>query len=180
MIATRTHLTSKPLPEAFERLFREHSEFIYRTAYRITGCSEDAEDVVQSLFVQLMRRDMPAEFLKNSKAYLYRSAVNISLNLIRGRKRSNFTEEVEELEDASTAEETRGQREVRQRLRTAMAELHPKAAEILVLRYVHGYTDAEIARLLRTSRGTVAVSLFRSRLRLRTSIRKMGEHNETT
>jgi RNA polymerase sigma-70 factor (ECF subfamily) len=106
--------------------------------------------------------------------------VNISLNLIRGRKRSNFTEEVEELEDASTAEETRGQREVRQRLRTAMAELHPKAAEILVLRYVHGYTDAEIARLLGTSRGTVAVSLFRSRLRLRTSIRKMGEHNETT
>jgi RNA polymerase sigma factor (sigma-70 family) len=61
-----------------------------------------------------------------------------------------------------------------------MAELHPKAAEILVLRYVHGYTDAEIAKLLGTSRGTVAVSLFRSRLRLRKSIRRMGDNDETT
>ena len=180
LIATWAQRPLKPLTEPFERLFREHSEFIFRTAYRITGCSEDAEDVVQTLFVQLMRRELPAEFLKNSKAYLYRSAVNISLNLIRSRKRNQCVEDPSELEDASTTEETRGQREIRQRLRIAMAELHPKAAEILLLRHVHGYTDAEIAKLLGTSRGTVAVSLFRSRRRLRDSIRKMGDDNETT
>jgi DNA-directed RNA polymerase specialized sigma24 family protein len=67
----------EPLAEPFELLFREHSEFIFRSAYRITGRSEDAEDVVQTLFVQLLRRDLPTEFLKTSKAYLYRSAVKL-------------------------------------------------------------------------------------------------------
>ena len=180
MIATWAHRDSNPLPEAVERLFRDHAEFIFRTAYRITGCSEDAEDVVQTLFVQLIRRDLSADFLRNSRAYLHRSAVNISLNLLRSRKRTDHSDGADEVEDASSFEESRGQSEISQRLRSAMAELHPKAAEILVLRYVHGYTDAEIAKLLGTSRGTVAVSLFRSRLRLRKSIRRMGDNDETT
>ena len=179
MIATWTHRSSNPLPEVVERLFRDHAEFIFRTAYRITGCSEDAEDVVQTLFVQLIRRELPADFLRNSKSYLHRSAVNLSLNLLRSRKRIEHYDNVEEVEAVSSEEESRGQREISQRLRSAVAELHPKAAEILVLRYVHGYTDTEIAKLLGTSRGTVAVSLFRSRLRLRKSIRRMGDHNET-
>ncbi len=179
MIAAWPQRDSNCLPEAVESLFREHAEFIFRTAYRITGCSEDAEDVVQTLFVQLIRRDLSADFLKNSKAYLHRSTVNISLNVLRSRKRTEHSDKAEEVEDASSGEESRGQREISQRLRSAMAELHPKAAEILVLRYVHGYTDAEIAKLLGTSRGTVAVSLFRSRLRLRKSIRGMGNDNET-
>ena len=54
-----------------------------------------------------------------------------------------------------------------------MAELTPKAAEILILRHVHGYSDAEIAEFLGKSRGTIAVSLFRTRARLRKSIRSL-------
>jgi RNA polymerase sigma factor (sigma-70 family) len=48
-----------------------------------------------------------------------------------------------------------------------VAELSRGAAEILILRYVHGCSDAEIAKRLGTSRGTIAVSLYRSRARLR-------------
>ena len=46
-----------------------------------------------------------------------------------------------------------------------------KAAEIFILRYVRGYSDTEIGGLLGTSRGTIAISLFRTRSRLRKSIR---------
>jgi RNA polymerase sigma factor (sigma-70 family) len=60
---------------------------------------------------------------------------------------------------------------MRETLCEALAELNEKAAEILILRYVHGYSDSEIASLLGTTRGTIAVSLFRSRRRLRKSIR---------
>jgi RNA polymerase sigma factor (sigma-70 family) len=56
-------------------------------------------------------------------------------------------------------------------VRQGLGELGSKAAEILILRHVHGYSDVEIAKFLGTSRGTVAVSLFRSRARLRKSIR---------
>ena len=43
----------------------------------------------------------------------------------------------------------------------------PDAAHILILRYAHNFSDAEIAKLLGLSRTTVAVRLFRSRARLR-------------
>ena len=68
MIATFTPVTAPAYPESFERIFREHSGFVYRTAYRVTGSVEDAEDVLQTLFVRLLPRDLPPEFEKNPKA----------------------------------------------------------------------------------------------------------------
>jgi RNA polymerase sigma factor (sigma-70 family) len=65
--------------------------------------------------------------------------------------------------------------EAERRLYDAIASLHPVSGQILMLRYVHNHSLAEIARLLRTTRSTVAVSLFRSRARLRKLIRALGE-----
>jgi RNA polymerase sigma factor (sigma-70 family) len=53
----------------------------------------------------------------------------------------------------------------------ALTELTPEAVHILILRYVHDYSDAHIARLLGTSRTVIAVRLFRSRARLRKLMR---------
>jgi RNA polymerase sigma-70 factor (ECF subfamily) len=163
------------LPEEFEQLYCEHSRFIYRTAYRITGNGEDAEDAMQTLFVRLLRHDLPPDFDRNPKAYLYRAAVNIALNIVRARKlRSPETIDAE----PSLHEESRGEEHAREVLRQAMTALSPKAAEILILRHVHGYSDAEIAKFLGTSRGTIAVSLFRTRARLRKVIRaRLGEES---
>jgi len=62
-------------------------------------------------------------------------------------------------------------------LREALGELSPRAAEIFVLKHVEGYDNAEIAEMLGTSRGTVAVLLFRARVRLKKSVRKrLGEN----
>jgi RNA polymerase sigma factor (sigma-70 family) len=54
-----------------------------------------------------------------------------------------------------------------QRLHNAISKLSPRTVEILLLRYVHAYTEPEIAKQLGRSRGTIAVTLFRSRNRLR-------------
>ena len=171
MIAITPQVTVQCLPEKLERIFREHARFIYRTAYRVTGNSEDAEDVLQNLFVQLMRRELPPEFDRNSKAYLYRAAVNLALNVIRARVRRSAEHVPVDLEDPAFREQSRAESEIAGRVRQALGELNVKAAEILILRYVHGYSDSEIATLLGTTRGTIAVSLFRSRARLRKSIR---------
>lgn len=176
LIAIATRETARCLPEEFERIYREHSQFIYRTAYRITGNREDAEDVLQNLCVRMLRRELPPEFERNPKAYLYRAAVNVALNLVRSKPRSVQTDAVFDLEDPSSRPRSRGEVEIFEGLRRTVAELNKRAAEILILRYVHGYSDVEIAKLLGTSRGTIAVSLFRSRARLRKSIRAyLGE-----
>ena len=52
-----------------------------------------------------------------------------------------------------------------------LAELPPEAAEILTLRYIHNYSDADIAKMMGASRGTIAMRLVRARSRLRKLMR---------
>jgi len=171
-IASEPQSKGGTLPRDFERLFREHYEFVHRTAHRITGNSSDAEDVLQTLFLRLLRHDFSRELGTNPKAYLYRATVNLALDVIRSRQRHSFvSDSMELLEARDGGTPSRGEEDILSRLRAALAELKPKAVEILVLRHVHGYTDVEIAKLLGTTRGTIAVSLFRTRSRLRKSIR---------
>jgi RNA polymerase sigma factor (sigma-70 family) len=57
------------------------------------------------------------------------------------------------------------------RLYEAIAELAPQAAQIVILRYMHNKSDAEIARMFGVSRGAIALKLFRSRMKLRKLLR---------
>src|SRR5262250_3097862 len=79
-------VNDKQSTQEFERIFREHSQFVYRTAYGVTGNAEDAEDVLQTIFLRLVRRDIPPNLKRNPKAYLYRAAVNVSLSTLRSRR----------------------------------------------------------------------------------------------
>jgi RNA polymerase sigma-70 factor (ECF subfamily) len=173
MIATATILNARQLPEEFESVFREHCEFVYRTAYRVTGSEEDAEDVLQTLFLRLLRNPLPPDVRKNPRAYLYRSAVNTALNVVRSRKREVLTDNADDLVTTVSRQQSLGDKDIGEELRIALSQLRPRAAEIFILRHVHGYSDAEIGKLLGTSRGTIAISLFRTRTRLRKSIRKL-------
>ena len=54
--AALTVVDKRGLPEV-ERMFREHYELVYRTAYSILKNAADAEDVLQTVFVRLVRRE---------------------------------------------------------------------------------------------------------------------------
>ena len=160
------------LAQEFERIFREHYHTVYRTAYGVLGNGHDAEDVAQTVFLRLVRAKASPELRRNPGAYLYRAAVNESLNVIRARKRQRQHDAAEHYEkQRALTPSAESAEDLHSRLYEAVAELSPGAAEILILRYVHNCSDAEIARRLGTSRGTIAVSLYRSRARLRKSMR---------
>jgi RNA polymerase sigma-70 factor (ECF subfamily) len=159
------------LTEQLEQAFREHYQLVYRTAYGVTGSREDAQDILQTVFLRLLRREIVPDPDKNPKAFLYRAAVNLSLNTIRQRQRFVLVEGVEAFEKIAAAKERNPDRGLHDRLYAAMAELEPEVAEMLILRYVHDYSIAEIATLLDKSRSLIAVRLFRSRARLRERIR---------
>jgi RNA polymerase sigma-70 factor (ECF subfamily) len=156
-----------PLTNELEGIFREHYPMVYRTAYSLTGSLQDAEDIVQSLFLQLLRLGFPRGLRDNSKAYLYRATVNLSLNAVKSRRRQILIEDVELLESPSVPAASGPDPELRRRLLDAMAQLHPRAVEILILHYEHNYSDAQIGKLLGTSRGVIAVTLHRARARLK-------------
>jgi RNA polymerase sigma-70 factor (ECF subfamily) len=158
-------VTIRGLKPELEQLFREHSQMVYRTAYTMLGSGPDAEDVLQTVFLQVMRRE--PEMQNNPKGYLYRAAVNIALNLIRSRKRLEFTDDIERFEVPADRNGSKSAPDIHGRVIEAIADLSPGDAQVLILRYIHEHTDAEIAKLLGVSRGTVAMRLFRSRLRLK-------------
>ena len=56
-----------PLTREFEDIFREHYDLVHGTAFGVTGRREDAEDVVQTVFLRLLRREMPREIQNKPK-----------------------------------------------------------------------------------------------------------------
>src|SRR5690242_4898091 len=135
--------TSETLAPEFEEIFREHSRFVYRTAYTVTGNHRDAEDVLQNLFLKLMQRETPPDLETNPRAYLYRAAVNMSLKTIRSRQRRRIAGDIDDLESAPPAakpDASGEDEEIRRQLREAIAQLKPRAVEILILRYEHDYS----------------------------------------
>jgi len=173
---TVQRVENKLLPEDFEQLFRDHSKLVYRTAYRVTRNAEDAEDVLQTIFVRLLGRQFSPDLQKNPRAYLYRAAVNLSLDTIQSRKNEVLVPTWEQAKATRCPRDSTTEEVLDQRLHEAISKLRPAAAEILILRYMHNLSDAAIAKLLGKSRGVIAVSLFRSRGRLKRLLRhSLGE-----
>ncbi len=177
-----THLKPLPAPppDELEVLFREHYDQIFRTAYRITGSPVDAEDVLQTVFLRLARREDGFDLKPNPQGYLLRAAINASLDVMRGRTRSRSVAiddlATEQLESSFLNPEAAHQdRELRQLIQTAISKLGAKSAEMFVLRYYEGYGNREIAEMLGTSQMVVGVMLHRSRTRLR---KEIGEYLE--
>src|SRR4026207_2168833 len=67
--------SSERPPEALETLFREHPGSVAPAAYRITGDPADAEDVLQTVFTRLLRREEQPDLSESAGSYLQRAAV---------------------------------------------------------------------------------------------------------
>lgn len=182
--AVRTLIQVPNSPGELEMLFRAHHNRVFRTAHRITGSAADAEDVLQTIFLRLVRSQEGHDLALNPAAYLSRAAVNASLDLIRSRDRTKLVG----LEDAAAAavestsknpEAQHVDRELQTLIRQAVARLGSTASEMFVLRYYEGYENHEIAKLLGTSHVVVGVVLHRARTKLRKEIgHYLEKHHE--
>src|SRR5262249_18471774 len=132
-----THSGMTPPTEQLEQAFREHYQLVYRTAYGVTGSREDAQHILQTIILRLLRLELAPDPKKTPKALLYRAAVNLSLNTIRQRQRYVLVGGIEPFEKLAAAGEPNPDRGLHDRLYAAITELDPEMADILVLRYVH-------------------------------------------
>jgi RNA polymerase sigma factor (sigma-70 family) len=157
-------LKEKPviaIPSEFETAFRAHHGLVFRTAYRITGNAADAEDVLQVVFLRLLRQEPKA--LENQESYLRRAAINAALDVIRTRQADRSVELTDDVPQDESPE-------LRQALAKALSELEPRPAEIFTLRFLEGFTNPEIAKMLGISQVLVAVIVHRTRRQLRKAL----------
>ena len=168
-----------------EALFRDNYNVIFRVAYRMTGSASDAEDVLQTIFLRLMPNKDLRSLSPNPQGYLYRAAVNASVDLLRSRARARSVSldvvdfEKNTANSVSTPADNFADVELRELIREALTKLEGRAASVFALRYFEGYDNTQIAEILETSALVVAVTLHRARTRLRKEIGSyLEKHNE--
>src|SRR5438132_640388 len=77
-----------PEPPDFDRLIAEGADRVYGVALRITGSAADAEDVLQETFLRAFEQQSSFRGEATWTTWLYRIAVNTSLQLVRSRRPS--------------------------------------------------------------------------------------------
>lgn len=145
-------------------LARRHAPAVYRLAYARTGSRADAEDVMQEVFLRLVKAGPDFDSEEHAKAWLLRVASNCANDLFRlpWRRRE------EPLDENLSAPERPEEGSVTQ----AVLSLPARYRIPIHLYYYEGYSVAEIARTLGRSEGTVKSRLFRARDLLRNQLRE--------
>ena len=166
-------------PTPLEGIFQEYGDLVFRTAFRVAGNATDAEDVLQTVFLRLASPGKAERLGAEPRGYLQRAAVNGALDLVRTRRSAAGTLPLEGHGDGLHARErlpdaSSEARQLRERLRCALARLAPRVAEVFVLRALEGLPNREVARLLGSSPATVAVQYFRARTQLRKELLAEG------
>jgi RNA polymerase sigma-70 factor (ECF subfamily) len=147
-----------------EAAFEEHWPAVCRTLYTLVGDWSEAEDLALEAFWRLYKR--PPRDLRNVGGWLYRVATNLGLNALRARKRRQRHEEeagalrLQRRDVLSPSEEVE-RRETRERVRHILAQMRPRAARMLILRYAD-YAYAEIADMVGVAPGSVGTLLARA------------------
>lgn len=181
LVATTQTPTSEPTAELSDIFQRYHGK-VFAAAYRVTGSAQDAEDVLQTVFLRLVKRQNEFQLDPNPGAYLHRAAVNAGLDLMRSRsrKRSIALDDLDvQPEDArsQSPESQQRDRELRRGLRQAILGLSDRAAEVFTLRFLEGISNQEIADMLKMSQSAVGVALHRARHQVKEEIRSFVGDN---
>ena len=157
---------------AFEELMRLHERQVLRTALRLLGRLEDAEDAAQEVFLRLYKNLRGFDALAEIRPWLYRVTVNVSYDL--GRKRRRFVAELpDELPVEQTQESDVGLEQRRGLLAEALAYLPEKERAAVVLREIEGLDTAEVAEILGSTPVTVRAQVSTGRARLREIVARL-------
>lgn len=169
--------------DAFRVLVERHSRSVFRLAYRMVLNEFDADDVVQETFLRayrsLGRFDGRSEF----GTWIYRIAVNCSLDLQRAKgKRAEFSphhEEDDGLETTLAAADPTPERmalsgQVRHIVDETLAELSPMERTAFLLRHVEGMAVPQISAVLGRNNGATKHSIFRAVRKLREALRPVA------
>lgn len=163
----------------FDEMATHHLDSLYRTALRLTGRPQDAEDLVQETYLRAWRSLHTYRPGTNPKAWLFRILHNAHIDRFRASSRTVPTvDELEGQDPAFVVHETPEtlvmnglmDAEVRQ----ALAEIPDVFRACLVLADLEGFSYQEIADILGIPRGTVMSRLFRGRRAMRRLLTRYG------
>lgn len=154
--------------DAFEAIYREHAGFVYNVAFRILGHREDAQEIVQEVFLTVHDKLKDFRLESSFRTWVYRITANASLNWVKKMsKTKNKTSSLEDVvhEPATSPEvEIKIKNEYHEKLvARLLAELNGDQRACVVLREIESLSYEEIAQALNININTVRTRLKRAR-----------------
>jgi RNA polymerase sigma-70 factor (ECF subfamily) len=146
---------------AFESVFQDYRKMVFKTAYLMTGSKEEAEDILQEVFVSVWRSRNTFNPKKGKlTTWIYRITVNQCLSRRRRRKPALLSLEeksinLPDIKPEERPEEVLVTRLEYERLVKAMNALDGRHRSVLVLRYFNDLSYDEIAQVIGIPLGTV-------------------------
>lgn len=156
----------------YRRLYDRYKDRVYNVCFRITGNPSDALDASQETFGIVFRRIDEFRFESRFSSWVYRIAVNASID-VRRRARSRRLASLDAIQESGAnrydpadglemPSESASRRELEDEVQRAISRLSPKLHAIIVLRYTQNLSYEEVAETLRISLGTVKSRLARA------------------
>ena len=157
---------------AFAALVRKYQRPIYNAAYRVLGREEDASDITQAVFLKVAERLDQYDARYKFFSWIYRIAVNESLNLLRENGREAPLENEEDIPgvEAQQPEARVSDAQVSERIQKALMSMRVSDRMVLTLRHFGDCSYEEMAEIMGLDVKTVKSRLYEARQRLRTEL----------
>jgi RNA polymerase sigma-70 factor (ECF subfamily) len=142
---------------AFTLLYDRYVDKIYRYIHYKVGTSAQAEDLTAQVFLKAWENIGKYRWTERPfSAWLYRIAHNAVVDHFRTHRATELLEDVPlEDERAASLDDLAEQRLTRERVKQAIAQLTDEQQEVIILKFLEGYSTAEVARLIGKEQGAV-------------------------
>jgi RNA polymerase sigma-70 factor (ECF subfamily) len=168
--------------QTFERLIRDSHRQAYSLAYRLTGNSSEAEDLVQEAYVRAFRFFDRYDKSLPFQSWLYRIISNTHIDLIRRKGRlktssldgagADGTQTWEVADSTPNVEQRIQEATMDAPVQSALNEMNSDFRTAVILADVEGLAYEEVAEIMNTSVGTVRSRIHRGRKQLRDHLMK--------
>jgi RNA polymerase sigma-70 factor (ECF subfamily) len=156
--------------EAFSKCYDLYVEKIFRHVYYRTMSKELAEDITAEVFKKTWEYLIePQNQIKNLKAFLYRTALNLIVDYYRNKESHNIfiDEEIKNRVGDSGQSIAEINKKIDKKIElkmvlNAMEKISPEYKEILILRYIDDLSIKEIAKLKEKTENAIYVALHRA------------------
>jgi RNA polymerase sigma-70 factor (ECF subfamily) len=173
---------------SFEELLSRYSNKVFSLASRLTRNTEDAEEVLQDVFVTVHRKIASFEGKSSFSSWLYRVTVNAAFMKLRKRRQDQSLSLDDIIQQSQSVPALRSpesayvdaqsiRHQMLEALESAIRKLPDDYRPVFILRDVDGLTSREVGRILDLTVPAVKSRLHRSRLMLRRRLHRfVDEH----
>ena len=158
---------------AFEVLIGKYERTVYNAALRMLGNTDDAADVTQTAFMKAFEKLDKYNPEYRFYSWIYRIAINESINVLNRRKRSTELDEGR-LPDTRTPEADTSQAELSAAMQSALMTVKAEYRTVIVLKHFMDCSYHEISAILDIPEKTVKSRLFTARQLLKERLTNSG------